>query len=168
MANTTLYNPSLCRILFPSSSGHDPLPKILSFSSNLSLNSLNLDMEAPKHKNNTVIVKATVTNSDEIDTSLSPRVNSLKPSKTVAISDQATALVQAGVPVIRLAAGEPDFDTPTIISEAGINAIREGFTRYTPNAGTLELRQAICHKLKEENGISYTPDQIVVTNGAKE
>ncbi|XP_057783761.1 bifunctional aspartate aminotransferase and glutamate/aspartate-prephenate aminotransferase-like [Salvia miltiorrhiza] len=109
-------------------------------------------------------------NSDtmQVDISLSPRVNSLKPSKTMAITDQATALVQAGVPVIRLAAGEPDFDTPIPIAEAGINAIREGFTRYTPNAGTLELRTAICHKLKEENGISYTPDQILVSNGAKQ
>ncbi|XP_042024358.1 bifunctional aspartate aminotransferase and glutamate/aspartate-prephenate aminotransferase-like isoform X1 [Salvia splendens] len=104
----------------------------------------------------------------QVDVSLSPRVNSVKPSKTVAITDQATALVQAGVPVIRLAAGEPDFDTPTPIAEAGIKAIREGFTRYTPNAGTLELRAAICHKLKEENGISYTPDQILVSNGAKQ
>ncbi|KAF7135321.1 hypothetical protein RHSIM_Rhsim08G0008700 [Rhododendron simsii] len=104
----------------------------------------------------------------EVDISLSPRVNSVKPSKTVAITDQATALVQAGVPVIRLAAGEPDFDTPTVIAEAGMSAIREGYTRYTPNAGTLELRSAICKKLKEENGISYTPDQILVSNGAKQ
>ncbi|KAL2531431.1 Bifunctional aspartate aminotransferase and glutamate/aspartate-prephenate aminotransferase [Abeliophyllum distichum] len=104
----------------------------------------------------------------EVDITLSPRVNSVKPSKTVAITDQATALAQAGVPVIRLAAGEPDFDTPAIIAEAGISAIREGYTRYTPNAGTLELRSAICHKLKEENGISYTPDQILVSNGAKQ
>ncbi|KAG9151767.1 hypothetical protein Leryth_002046 [Lithospermum erythrorhizon] len=104
----------------------------------------------------------------DIDISLSPRVNSVKPSKTVAITDQATALAQAGVPVIRLAAGEPDFDTPAVIAEEGIKAIREGFTRYTPNAGTLELRSAICHKLKEENGISYTPDQVLVSNGAKQ
>lgn len=104
----------------------------------------------------------------ELDILLSPRVNSVKPSKTVAITDQATALVQAGVPVIRLAAGEPDFDTPSVIAEAGINAIHEGHTRYTPNAGTLELRSAICHKLKEENGISYSPDQILVSNGAKQ
>ncbi|KAF9600754.1 hypothetical protein IFM89_012198 [Coptis chinensis] len=103
-----------------------------------------------------------------VDTTLSPRVNSVKPSKTVAITDQATALVQAGVPVIRLAAGEPDFDTPSVIAEAGINAIREGHTRYTPNSGTFELRKAICHKLEEENGISYTPDQILVSNGAKQ
>ncbi|XP_057433793.1 bifunctional aspartate aminotransferase and glutamate/aspartate-prephenate aminotransferase-like [Lotus japonicus] len=105
---------------------------------------------------------------EEVDVSLSPRVNAVKPSKTVAISDHATALLQAGVPVIRLAAGEPDFDTPPVIAEAGMNAIREGYTRYTPNAGTLELRQAICHKLKEENGITYTPDQVVVSNGAKQ
>ncbi|RWR93035.1 bifunctional aspartate aminotransferase and glutamate/aspartate-prephenate aminotransferase-like protein [Cinnamomum micranthum f. kanehirae] len=104
----------------------------------------------------------------ELDTSLSPRVDSLKPSKTMIIVDRATALVQAGVPVIRLAAGESDFDTPDVIAEAGINAIRQGYTRYTPNAGTLELRTAICHKLKEENGLTYTPDQILVSNGAKQ
>ncbi|XP_072992722.1 bifunctional aspartate aminotransferase and glutamate/aspartate-prephenate aminotransferase isoform X1 [Typha latifolia] len=103
-----------------------------------------------------------------VDVSICPRVNAVKPSKTMAITDQATALVQAGVPVIRLAAGEPDFDTPTAIAEAGIRAIREGHTRYTPNAGTLELRKAICHKLEEENGLSYTPDQILVSNGAKQ
>ncbi|MED6198982.1 hypothetical protein PIB30_071764 [Stylosanthes scabra] len=103
-----------------------------------------------------------------LDDSLSPRVTAVKPSRTVAISDQANALVEAGVPVIRLAAGEPDFDTPAPIAEAGINAIRQGHTRYTPNAGTLQLRQAISHKLKEENGITYAPDQIVLSNGAKQ
>ncbi|KAG9450789.1 hypothetical protein H6P81_010754 [Aristolochia fimbriata] len=104
----------------------------------------------------------------KLDISVSPRVNSLKPSKTMAITDHATALVQAGVPVIRLAAGEPDFDTPSVIAQAGINAISEGYTRYTPNAGTMELRTAICKKLKEENGLTYTPDQILVSNGAKQ
>ncbi|EYU24011.1 hypothetical protein ABFS82_12G010300 [Erythranthe guttata] len=105
----------------------------------------------------------------EVDMKLiNPRVNSVKLSKSVAITDQAAALTQAGVPVIRLSAGEPDFDTPSIIAEAGINAIREGYTRYTNNAGTLELRTAICRKLKEENGISYATDQIVVSNGAKQ
>ncbi|XP_042378238.1 bifunctional aspartate aminotransferase and glutamate/aspartate-prephenate aminotransferase-like [Zingiber officinale] len=103
-----------------------------------------------------------------VDVSINPRVSSVKPSKTMAITDHATALVQAGVPVIRLAAGEPDFDTPAAIAEAGITAIREGHTRYTPNAGTLELRKAICHKLLEENGLSYSPDQILVSNGAKQ
>ncbi|CAH9091014.1 unnamed protein product [Cuscuta europaea] len=115
-----------------------------------------------------VNLAAIACSSVEVDISLSPRVNSVKPSKTVAITDQATALVQAGVPVIRLAAGEPDFDTPASIAEAGINAIRDGYTRYTPNAGTSELRSAICHKLKEENGLSFTSDQILVSNGAKQ
>lgn len=137
--------------------------------SNLPFKSLETTRQAESNRNMSAVVKA-VTGLDqvEVDVSLSPRVNSVKPSKTVAITDQATALVQAGVPVIRLAAGEPDFDTPAPIAEAGINAIREGHTRYTPNAGTLEVREAICRKLKEENGISYTPDQILVSNGAKQ
>ncbi|CAL5371799.1 unnamed protein product [Camellia sinensis] len=96
-------------------------------------------------KVNTVLRVASSFEQIEVDISLSPRVNSVKPSQTVAISDQATALVQAGVPVVRLAAGEPDFNTPAVIAEAGIDAIRE-----------------------EENGISYAPDQILVSNGAKQ
>lgn len=106
--------------------------------------------------------------SPPIDTTISPRVAALKPSKTMAIADAATALVESGVPVIRLAAGEPDFDTPKSIAEAGSRAILEGFTRYTPNAGTMELRKAICHKLQEENGLSYKPEEILVSNGAKQ
>ncbi|PRQ48855.1 putative transaminase [Rosa chinensis] len=146
-----------------------PDPKSLSFHSRpRTCLPLKHSSERPSRS---VVRAVAVTGSDqamEIDISLSPRVNSIKPSKTVAITDQATALVQAGVPVIRLAAGEPDFDTPSAVAEAGINAIREGYTRYTPNAGTLELRQAICHKLQEENGISYAPDQVLVSNGAKQ
>ncbi|KAK4366779.1 hypothetical protein RND71_014659 [Anisodus tanguticus] len=145
-------------------------PKSISFSSNL--HSLSLKSSGSKRhlysygKGSVVIAQSM--DRVEVDISLSPRVNSIKPSKTVAITDQATALVQAGVPVIRLAAGEPDFDTPAPIAKAGKNAIREGHTRYTPNAGTMELRSTICHKLKEENGLSYTPDQILVSNGAKQ
>ncbi|XP_028125185.1 bifunctional aspartate aminotransferase and glutamate/aspartate-prephenate aminotransferase-like isoform X4 [Camellia sinensis] len=120
------------------------------------------------HRVNTVLRVASSFEQMEVDISVSPRVNSVKPSTTLAISDQAAALVQAGVPVIRLTIGESDFNTPAVIAEAGIDAIREGYTRYTPNAGTLELRSAICQKLKEENGISYTPDQILVSNGAKQ
>eukprot|EP01018_Ginkgo_biloba_P038715 Gb_00324 [translate_table: standard] len=109
-----------------------------------------------------------VNGATRIDISLNPRVAALKPSKTMAIADHATALVLAGVPVIKLAAGEPDFNTPDVVAEAGVKAIQEGYTRYTPNAGTMEIRTAICHKLKEENGLSYTPDQILVSNGAKQ
>ncbi|KAG2286541.1 hypothetical protein Bca52824_046145 [Brassica carinata] len=112
--------------------------------------------------------ETTLSSTSSVDTSLSPRVKSLKPSKTMVITDLASTLVQSGVPVIRLAAGEPDFDTPRIVAEAGINAIRDGFTRYSLNAGITELREAICHKLKEENGLSYAPDQILVSNGAKQ
>ncbi|KAK8664588.1 hypothetical protein V6N13_084370 [Hibiscus sabdariffa] len=75
---------------------------------------------------------------------------------------------RAGVPDIRLVAGEPDFDTPAVIAEAEVRAIREGHTRYTLNAGTLSLRTAICRKLEEENGICCTPDEVVVSNGAKQ
>lgn len=75
------------------------------------------------------VVRAKI-NSDimEVDISLSPRVNSVKPSKTVAITDQATALAQAGVSVIRLAAGEPDFDTPAAIAEVILNAKKSSFS----------------------------------------
>ncbi|XP_024977591.1 bifunctional aspartate aminotransferase and glutamate/aspartate-prephenate aminotransferase, partial [Cynara cardunculus var. scolymus] len=146
--------------------------RTLSFSSKLNSNLSVRSLETRRRHKSSTICSAVIVESNseqmELDTTLSPRVNSVKPSKTVAITDQATALVEAGVPVIRLAAGEPDFDTPAVIAEAGINAIREGYTRYTPNAGTLELRTAICKKLKEENNISYTPDQIVVSNGAKQ
>nr|E9L7A5.1 RecName: Full=Bifunctional aspartate aminotransferase and glutamate/aspartate-prephenate aminotransferase; Short=PhPPA-AT; Flags: Precursor [Petunia x hybrida]ADM67557.1 prephenate aminotransferase [Petunia x hybrida] len=145
-------------------------PKSISFSSNLhtfSLKSSGSRRQLYSRRTGAVVIMQSM-DKVEVDISLSPRVNSVKPSKTVAITDQATALVQAGVPVIRLAAGEPDFDTPAPIVEAGINAIREGHTRYTPNAGTMELRSAISHKLKEENGLSYTPDQILVSNGAKQ
>nr|DAD40265.1 TPA_asm: hypothetical protein HUJ06_014588 [Nelumbo nucifera] len=152
------------------SSDREPF-RSLSFSSHLhslSLKSLGQRLHVQPFKTSAVVRAECSPEKMQIDISLSPRVNSVKPSKTVAITDQATALAQAGVPVIRLAAGEPDFDTPAVIAEAGINAIREGYTRYTPNAGTLELRKAICHKLKEENGLTYTPDQILVSNGAKQ
>ncbi|KAM0863074.1 hypothetical protein ACQ4PT_044838 [Festuca glaucescens] len=113
-------------------------------------------------------VRMAAVRAEAVDTSISPRVSALRPSKTMAIADQASALRQAGVPVIGLAAGEPDFDTPAAIAEAGMNAIRDGSTRYTPNAGTMELRKAICNKLQEENGLSYSPDQVLVSNGAKQ
>ncbi|WVZ26619.1 hypothetical protein V8G54_005163 [Vigna mungo] len=158
MANT-LHNGAKCRIPLRNQS--------LSISRHVSRSLSFLPKTRVGKQSNTFSVKASQADFP-VDPSISPRVNAVKPSKTVAISDLATSLVQAGVPVIRLAAGEPDFDTPAPIAEAGINAIREGYTRYTPNAGTMELRQAICHKLKEENGITYTPDQVVVSNGAKQ
>ncbi|GAB4817613.1 hypothetical protein N2152v2_004659 [Parachlorella kessleri] len=103
-----------------------------------------------------------------VDPTLNPHVASLKPSKTMALTDLATSLKEKGVDVIGLAAGEPDFDTPAPIVEAGIEALRKGYTRYTPNTGTSALRKAICKKLKEENGLEYGLDEVVVSNGAKQ
>ena len=86
----------------------------------------------------------------------------------MALTDLARAMKEAGKPVIGLAAGEPDFDTPAPIVAAGQAALGSGVTRYTANTGTAELRGAICRKLREENGLEYKPGQVVVTNGAKQ
>lgn len=99
---------------------------------------------------------------------INKRVSAMQPSATLAMSARATALRRAGNPVISLSAGEPDFDTPTPIAEAGIAAIREGFTNYTENAGMLPLRKAICAKLERDNGLTYAPDQVLCSNGAKQ
>jgi bifunctional aspartate aminotransferase and glutamate/aspartate-prephenate aminotransferase len=107
-------------------------------------------------------------NAPSVDQTLNPRVAALKPSKTMALTDLATSLKERGVDVIGLAAGEPDFDTPSPILEAGIEALRTGITRYTPNAGTSALRKAVCSKLEAENGLHYAPDEVVLSNGAKQ
>ena len=98
---------------------------------------------------------------------LSKRAQQIKPSSTLAITAKAGELRAAGKDVVSFSAGEPDFDTPAHICEAGIAAIHNGDTRYTPAAGTVELRKDICKKLKEDNGLDYEPAQIVVSNGAK-
>ncbi|MDO4530531.1 MAG: pyridoxal phosphate-dependent aminotransferase [Bacillota bacterium] len=98
---------------------------------------------------------------------LSKRAMSIKASTTMAISSRAAELKAAGLPVIAFGAGEPDFDTPEHIRQAGIDAIHSGQTRYTPAAGTPALRQAVCDKLKRENGLDYEQAQIVISNGAK-
>ncbi len=98
---------------------------------------------------------------------ISKLASSIAPSSTLAITAKANALKAEGRDVIGFGAGEPDFDTPDYIKEAAIQAIQEGFTKYTPASGIVSLRQAICDKLKKDNGVSYTPNQIVVSNGAK-
>jgi len=85
-----------------------------------------------------------------VDPTLNPAVAALRPSKTMALTDAARAMRERGVDVIGLAAGEPDFDTPAPIVEAGVEALRTGQTRYTPNAGTAALRRAIAAKLEGE------------------
>ena len=96
------------------------------------------------------------------------RVSNMKPSATLAMSAKASELRRAGKPVIALSAGEPDFDTPAPISEAGVEAIRNGFTNYTPNPGMPDLREAISEKFARENDLDYGPEQILCSNGAKQ
>ena len=99
---------------------------------------------------------------------LSKNVQRVQPSITMVISSKAAALRRQGVDVIALSAGEPDFDTPQHIKEAGIRAIQEGYTKYVvPGSGLLELREAICRKFKEDNALDYTTEQVMVNNGAK-
>jgi len=100
--------------------------------------------------------------------SISPRAAALSPSETLKITALAKELQAAGKSVISLSAGEPDFKTPDYICDAAITAIREGHHGYTVNAGTIELRRAISDKLKRENSLNYTPEQIIVSNGAKQ
>jgi aspartate aminotransferase len=104
---------------------------------------------------------------DVTQSRVAARVQALKASETLALNARARELRAQGHSVISFAAGEPDFDTPEDVREAGIEAIRKGHTRYTAVSGVAELRQAIAENLKKENGLTYTPGQIVVSNGAK-
>lgn len=99
---------------------------------------------------------------------LNERVAAMQPSATLAMSAKAGELRRAGHPVIALSAGEPDFPTPQPIAEAGIQAIRDGFTNYTANPGMPALREAISAKFERENGLAYAPDEILCSNGAKQ
>ena len=91
----------------------------------------------------------------------------IKPSPTLAVMARAAELKALGNDIISLGAGEPDFDTPEHVKKGIIKALSEGKTKYTAVEGTLPLRQAIAGKFKRENGIDYTPDQIIVSAGAK-
>ena len=99
---------------------------------------------------------------------LSDRVNSIKPSPTLAITNKAKELKAAGKDIIGLGAGEPDFDTPQHIKKAAIDAINDGFTKYTAVDGTPELKKAIIEKFKRDNDISYEPNEILVSVGGKQ
>lgn len=98
---------------------------------------------------------------------LSKRAMSIKASTTMAISSKAAELKAAGLDVVSFGAGEPDFNTPAHIGQAGIDAIHNGQTRYTAAAGLPELRKAVCDKLKKDNGLEYEPAQVIISNGAK-
>ena len=98
---------------------------------------------------------------------LSKKAQAVKPSSTLAITAKANELKAKGLDVVGFGAGEPDFNTPDNICDAAIHAIHAGFTKYTPAAGTVELKQAICKKFETFNKLHYEPNQIVVSNGGK-
>ena len=99
--------------------------------------------------------------------SLSRKAASVKPSSTLAITAKAKALKAEGIDIVGFGAGEPDYNTPDNINEAAIRAIKEGFTKYTPASGTVELKKAVSDKFREFNGLNYEPNQIVISNGGK-
>lgn len=99
---------------------------------------------------------------------LSERINNLSVSQTLAMAAKARELKAEGKDIISLSLGEPDFNTPDFIKEAAIKAIHENYSTYSPVDGYLELKQAICWKLKRDNNIDYNPAQVVVSTGAKQ
>jgi aspartate aminotransferase len=103
-----------------------------------------------------------------LDLQLSDRVQQIKPSPTLAVTNRAAELRAAGKDIIGLGAGEPDFDTPAHIKQAAIDAINNGFTKYTAVDGTPALKQAIIAKFKRDQGLSYEPNQILVSCGGKQ
>jgi aspartate aminotransferase len=102
------------------------------------------------------------------DISLSQRVQRVKPSPTLAVTARAAELRAAGRDIVSLGAGEPDFDTPDHIKQAAIRAIQAGATRYTAVDGTAELKSAIINKFQRDNGLTYQPNQILVSCGGKQ
>ncbi|MDR0977945.1 MAG: pyridoxal phosphate-dependent aminotransferase, partial [Endomicrobium sp.] len=98
---------------------------------------------------------------------ISKRLQSIKPSPTLAVDAKAKALKQQGIDIINFGVGEPDFDTPQNIKNAAINAINSGFTKYCPVAGTIEIKNAVINKLKRDSCLTYSSDQIIISSGAK-
>ena len=103
-----------------------------------------------------------------MEPSLSNRVQNIKPSPTLAVTNKANELRASGKDIIGLGAGEPDFDTPQHIKDAAIEAINQGKTKYTAVDGTPELKKAIIAKFKKDNGLDYEPNQILVSSGGKQ
>jgi len=98
---------------------------------------------------------------------LSERVKKIEPSPTLAISSLAKKMKSEGKDVLGFGSGEPDFDTPLVIKNKIKEALEKGLTKYTPASGTIGLKKLICEKLKKDNGLEYSPSQVVVSCGAK-
>ena len=99
---------------------------------------------------------------------LSARLNRLAPSATLAMSQKSSEMQAQGIDVINMSVGEPDFNTPDAIKQKAKEAIDENYSRYSPVPGYMDLRKAVCEKLKKENGLDYAPSEILVSNGAKQ
>ncbi len=102
-----------------------------------------------------------------MDLKISKKASAVSPSPTLAIDSKFKQMKKEGVPVVGFGAGEPDFNTPENIKLAGIRAIENNVTRYTPASGTLELKAAVCEKIKKDTGLEYTTANIVISNGGK-
>lgn len=98
---------------------------------------------------------------------LADRIGQIKPSLTLAVDAKAKAMKKSGLDIVSFGVGEPDFDTPEHIKEAAIQAIKEGFTKYTPVSGIDELKEAVSFRFKEDLGLDYKPNEVVVTCGGK-
>ncbi len=98
---------------------------------------------------------------------IAKRAMAIKPSPTLATAAKAKAMKAQGIDVVDFGVGEPDFDTPENVKQAGIKAIRDGFTKYTPAGGTDELKEAVVEKFKKDNGLQYEKSQILISCGAK-
>jgi aspartate aminotransferase len=99
---------------------------------------------------------------------LSDRVQNVKPSATLAVTAKATELKSQGIKIVPMGSGEPDFDTPMNIQQAGIQAINDGLTRYTPVDGTTDLKNAIIEKFKRDNNLNYSLTEVMVSSGGKQ
>jgi aspartate aminotransferase len=98
---------------------------------------------------------------------IAERMSQVSPSATLKLTSKAKEMKAKGLPVISFGAGEPDFDTPQSVKDEGVKALTAGFTKYTPTSGTPELRQAVCKKFAEDQGLNYAPEQVVISCGAK-
>jgi aspartate aminotransferase len=106
-------------------------------------------------------------NGYSMSTGIAKRAQSIKPSPTLATAAKAKSMKAQGIDVVDFGVGEPDFDTPENVKQAGIKAIQSGFTKYTPASGTDELKEAVIEKFKKDNSLSYEKSQILISCGAK-
>lgn len=103
----------------------------------------------------------------DMELKISEKIQAIAPSPTLEIDAKFKSMKAEGIDVVGFGAGEPDFDTPQFIKDAAIKAINDGFTKYTPASGTLDLKNAVCEKFKRDNNLEYKPENIVISNGAK-